>query len=89
MGFKSCAYATDKQLSIALDWANKNGQRYRNKVNQSVNAGERTVKANGKSTMMSISDATFRAMEYETFAKVIQKELADRKMVKMQCIIPI
>ena len=44
-----------------------------------VNAGERTVKANGKSTMMSVSDATFRAMEYETFAKVIQKELADRK----------
>lgn len=79
MGFKSCAYATDKQLSIALDWANKNGQRYRNKVNQAVNAGERTVKANGKSTMMSVSDATFRAMEYETFAKVIQKELADRK----------
>lgn len=39
MGFKSCAYATDKQLSIALDWANKNGQRYRNKVNQAVNAG--------------------------------------------------
>ena len=79
MGFKSCAYATDKQLSIALDWANKNGQRYRNKVNQAVNAGERTVKANGKSTMMSVSDATFRAMEYETFAKVIQKEIADRK----------
>lgn len=89
MGFKSLAYATDKQLNIALDWANKNGQRYRNKVNQAVNAGERTVKANGKSAMMSVSDATFRAMEYETFAKLIQKERADRKMVKMQCIIPI
>ena len=79
MGFKSLAYATDKQLSIALDWANKNGKRYRDKVNQAVNSGERTVKANGKSTMMSVSDATFRAMEYETFAKAIQKELADRK----------
>ena len=79
MGFKSLAYATDKQLGIALDWANKNGQRYRNKVNQAVNAGERTVKASGKSTMMSVSDATFRAMEYEAFAKAIQKELADRK----------
>lgn len=79
MGFKSFAYATDKQLSIALDWANKNGKRYRDKVNQAVNAGERTVKANGKSTMISVSDATFRAMEYETFAKAIQKELSDRK----------
>ena len=79
MEFKSLAYATDKQLSIALDWANKNGKRYREKVNQAVNVGERTVKANGKSTMMSVSDATFRAMEYEAFAKAIQKELADRK----------
>lgn len=89
MGFKSLAYATDRQLIMALDWANKNGQRYRAKVNQAINAGERTVKSNGKSTMMSVSDATFRAMEYETFAKTIQKELSDRKMVKMQCIIPI
>lgn len=79
MGFKSLAYATDKQLTTALDWANKNGQRYRNKVNQAVNAGERTVKANGKSTMMSVSDATYRAMEYETFSKAIQKEISNRK----------
>lgn len=79
MGFKSLAYATDKQLALALDWANKNGQRYRNKVSQAVNAGERTVKANGKATMMSVSDATYRAMEYETFSKAIQKELTNRK----------
>lgn len=79
MGFKNLSYATDKQLSMALDWANKNGQSYRNKVNKAVNAGERTVKANGKTTMMSVSDATFRAMEYETFAKAIQKELTDRR----------
>ena len=79
MGFKSLAYATDKQLTTALDWANKNGQRYRNKVIQAVNAGDRTVKANGKSTMMSVSDATYRAMEYETFSKAIQKEISNRK----------
>lgn len=79
MGFKNFAYATDKQLTMALDWANKNGQRYRNKVNQAVNAGERTVKANGKSTMISVSDATYRAMEYETFSKAIQKEISNRK----------
>ncbi len=79
MGFKSLAYATDRQLAIALDWANKNGQRYRNKVSQAVNVGERTVKANGRTTMMSVSDATYRAMEYESFSKAIQKEQANRK----------
>ncbi len=79
MGFKSLAYATDKQLGIALDWANKNGQKYRSRVSQAVNAGERTVKASGKSTMISVSDATLRTMEYEAFAKAIQKEIADRK----------
>lgn len=79
MGFSKVAQATDKQLAMALDWANKNGQRYRSKVNQTINAGERTVKANGKSSQLSVSDATFRAMQYEAFAKVIQKEQAGRK----------
>lgn len=79
MGFSKVAQATDKQLAVALDWANKNGQRYRSKVNQAINAGERTVKANGKTSQLSVSDATFRAMQYEAFAKVIQKEQAERK----------
>ena len=79
MGFSHVAKATDKQLVMALDWANKNGQRYRNKVNQAINAGERTVKANGKTAQLSVSDATFRAMQYEAFAKAIQKEQTERK----------
>lgn len=79
MGFTKVAQATDKQLAVALDWANKNGQRYQSKVNQAINAGERTVKANGKTSQLSVSDATFRAMQYEAFAKVIQKEQTERK----------
>lgn len=79
MGFSHVTTATDKQLAMALDWANKNGLRYRNKVNQAINAGERTVKANGKTSQLSVSDATFRAMQYEAFAKAIQKEQTERK----------
>ena len=79
MGFASVGNATDRQLTIALDWATKNAQRYRSKVTEAVKAGERTVKASGKSNLMSVSDATFRAMQYEAFAKAIRGEQTDRK----------
>lgn len=79
MGINDLAYATDKQLKIAHDWAQKNGQIYRSKVTKAVNAGERTVKAGGKAAAMSVSDATFRAMQYEAFAKAIRQEQTDRK----------
>lgn len=79
MGFASIGKASDRQLSIALKWATDNGNAYRNKVNRALQAGERTVKASGKNTMLSVSDATYRAMEYETFAKAISKEQSQRK----------
>lgn len=79
MGFDDISYATDKQLTIAAKWANDNGKRYRDKVNNALNAGERTVKANGKTTQMSVSDATYRAMQYEAFANAIRQEQTARK----------
>lgn len=79
MGFASIGKASDRQLSIALKWATDNGNAYRNKVNRALQAGERTVKASGKNAMLSVSDATYRVMEYETFAKAISKEQSQRK----------
>ena len=79
MGFASVGNATDKQLTIALNWATKNAQHYRSRVTEAVKAGERTVKASGKTTLMSVSDATFRAMQYEAFVKAIRAEQTDRK----------
>ena len=79
MGFVSVGNATDRQLSIALDWATKNAQRYRTRVTEAVKSGERTVKASGKTSIMSVSDATYRAMQYEAFAKAIRGEQTDRK----------
>ncbi len=79
MGFKSMSDATDKQLAMAAKWAKDNGSRYRNKVNQALEEGERTVKASGKSSLMTVSDATYRAMQYEAFAAAIQREQSRRK----------
>lgn len=80
MGFNKISNATDKQLAMAQKWANKNGKSYRHKVRQAVEAGERTVKSSGKTTQMSVSEATCRAMQYETFSKAISKELSARKL---------
>lgn len=79
MGFASIGKASDRQLSIALKWAIDNGNTYRSKVSRALQAGERTVKASGKSGVLSVGDATYRAMEYEAFAKAIAKEQSNRK----------
>lgn len=82
MGFSETAYATDRQLAIALKWATDNAKIYRNKVSKALDAGERTIKASGRNTLLSVSDATVRAMEYEAFAKVIRAEQGYRKSGK-------
>lgn len=80
MGFDRIADATDKQLAIAQKWANENAKSYRKKVNQAIDAGQRTVKASGKTDMVSVTDATSRAMQYEAFSKAIAKEITSRKL---------
>ena len=82
MGFSDLAYATDKQLATAASWADKNAKLYRDRVNQALEAGQRTVKASGKTNQMSVADATFRAMQYEAFSKAVKQELTDRKSGK-------
>ena len=79
MGFRDLVYATDKQLTTAASWADKNAKLYRGRVNQALEAGQRTVKASGKTNRMSVSDATFRAMQYEAFSKAVKQEQTDRK----------
>ena len=79
MGFSEMAYATDRQLAIALKWATDNAKIYRNKVSKALDAGERTIKASGRNTLLSVSDATVRAMEYEAFAKAIRAEQGYRR----------
>ena len=80
MGFDKIADATDKQLAIAQKWASENAKSYRKKVSQAVDAGQRTVKASGKTDMMSVAEATSRAMQYEAFSKAIAKEVSSRKL---------
>lgn len=82
MGFSETAYATDRQLAIALKWATDNAKIYRNKVSKALDAGERTIKASGRNTLLSVSDATVRAMEYEGFAKAIRAEQGYRRSGK-------
>ena len=82
MGFSETAYATDRQLAIALKWATDNAKIYRSKVSKALDAGERTIKASGRNTLLSVSDATVRAMEYEAFAKAIRVEQGYRRSGK-------
>jgi hypothetical protein len=79
MGFDSVDNATDKQLIMAKDWATKQARLYRNKVNAALENGSRTVKASGKNTEISVSTATVKAKEYETFVKAIADEQQSRK----------
>lgn len=79
MGFDDISYATDKQLTIASKWASDNGKKYRDKVNTALNDGQRTVKASGKTTLISVSEATYRAMQYEAFTYAIRQEQTARK----------
>lgn len=80
MGFDRIADATDKQLAIAQKWANDNAKSYRKKVSQAIDAGQRTVKASGKTDIMSVAEATSRAMQYEAFSKAIAKEISSREL---------
>ena len=82
MGFRDIAYATDTQLATAASWADKNAKLYRDRVNQALEAGQRTVKASGKTNQMSVADAAFRAMQYEAFSKAVKQEQTDRKSGK-------
>lgn len=82
MGFRDIAYATDTQLATAASWADKNAKLYRDRVNQALEAGQRTVKASGKTNQMSVADATFRAMQYEALSKAVKQEQTDRKSGK-------
>ena len=79
MSFNEMAYASDKQLAIALKWATDNGKTYRSKVTKALDAGERTIKAIGRTSTMSVAAATYRAMEYEAFAKAIRAEQGNRR----------
>ena len=58
MSFNEMAYASDKQLAIALKWATDNGKTYRSKVTKALDAGERTIKAIGRTSTMSVAAAT-------------------------------
>ena len=79
MGFERIADATDKQLGVAIQWAQSNADIYRKKVNTAVNNGSRTVKSHGDGNDMSVTDATLRAMQYEAYVKALKKEQVSRK----------
>lgn len=84
MGYEKIGEATDQQLVVSLKWAKANAANYRNSVNKALDNGERTVKSAGKASMMSVSDATLRAMQYEAFAKAIVNEQKLRKEQEQQ-----
>lgn len=81
MGYERIAEATDKQLGVAVQWAQSNADIYRKKVNTAVNNGSRTVKSHGDGNDMSVTDATLRAMQYEAYVKALKKEQVSRKEV--------
>ena len=84
MGFERIGDATDKQLERAANWAKSNAANYRKAVNKALDKGERTIKSAGKNTLMSVSEGTMRAMQYEAFAKAIGKEQNSRKEQEQQ-----
>ena len=84
MGFERIGDATDQQLAVSLKWANANASIYRNAVTKALDKGEVTVKSAGKTSMMSVSEATLRAMQYEAFAKAIGNEQKQRKEQQQQ-----
>lgn len=84
MGFERIADATDKQLGVAVQWAQSNADIYRKKVNTAVNNGSRTVKSHGDGNDMSVTDATLRAMQYEAYVKALKKEQVSRKEARKE-----
>lgn len=88
MGFERISEASDKQLAIAANWAKSNADIYRKRVDAAVKEGNRTVKASGKGTEISVSDATIRAMQYEAFVHAIKKEQSARKEASLVAATP-
>lgn len=86
MGYDKISEASDAQLATSVQWAKANASNYRKAVSKALEKGERTVKAAGKTTLMSVSDATLRAMQYEAFAKAIEKEQTARTMQAQQTV---
>lgn len=84
MGFERIADATDKQLGVAIQWAQSNADIYRKKVNTAVNNGSRTVKSHGDGNDMSVTDATLHAMQYEAYVKALKKEQVSRKEARKE-----
>ena len=84
MGFERIADATDKQLGVAVQWAQSNADIYRKKVNTAVNNGSRNVKSHGDGNDMSVTDATLRAMQYEAYVKALKKEQVSRKEARKE-----
>ena len=76
MGFTSLDMATDKQLVIALKWAEDNSRHQQNAVNKALENGERVIRY-GKNTK-SISDATIGARQFDSFAQSIKQEQKSR-----------
>ncbi len=75
-GLNTLGKATDEKLTSVLKWAISNGKVFSDNVNSAVGKGERTIKISGKT--FSVTEGTIRAMEYEAFAKAIQREQTAR-----------
>lgn len=89
MGFERIADATDKQLGVAVQWAQSNADIYRKKVNTAVNNGSRTVKSHGDGNDMSVTDATLRAMQYEAYVKALKRSRSlEKKPVRKNKLKP-
>ena len=90
MNIKTLDTATDKQLTIALNWAVSNRRNYEHKVADALDSGSRTISYNGKE--LSLNDAYIREQQYALFLKAIKSEQAEREQAreaeKAQAIAP-
>lgn len=77
-GFDKFSSASDKQLTEAIKNVNANSAWYRNKVNEALNNGERTIQTGKSDQLMSLTDAVIRTKQYEQFSLAAQKELSSR-----------
>lgn len=77
----SLSEADDDKLIKAKDWALHNANFYRGKIDLSATHGSKSVNITD-SKQVSLTAATTCALEYEAYAKAIDKELSNRKSVK-------
>lgn len=77
----SLSEADDDKLIKAKDWALHNANFYRGKIDLSATHGSESVNITD-SKQVSLTAATTCALEYEAYAKAIDKELSNRKSVK-------